>query len=114
MCLDVPWGVETHDRADVEQARKILDKDHYGLDKVKERILEFIALRQLDPGAKGQDSLPGDPGRGQNLHRPVRGQGHARRKLSRLSLGGVGTRRTSGDTGEATTSAPCPAGSSTR
>ena len=49
VCLDVPWGVETHDRADVEQARKILDKDHYGLEKVKERILEFIAVRQRKP-----------------------------------------------------------------
>ena len=54
VCLDVPWGVETHDRADVEQARKILDRDHYGLEKVKERILEFIAVRQLNPQAKGK------------------------------------------------------------
>ena len=66
VCLDVPWDKETKERADVEQARKILDKDHYGLDKVKERILEFIAVRQLDPrGRRGKIlCLVGPPGVG--------------------------------------------------
>ena len=89
VCLDVPWGVETHDRADVEQARKILDKDHYGLDKVKERILEFIAVRQLNPQAKGKIlCLVGPPGVGKtSIALSVAKAMH--RKLSRLSLGGV-------------------------
>ena len=89
VCLDVPWGVETHDRANVEQARKILDKDHYGLDKVKERILEFIAVRQLNPQAKGKIlCLVGPPGVGKtSIALSVAKAMH--RKLSRLSLGGV-------------------------
>ena len=89
VCLDVPWGVETHDRADVEQARKILDKDHYGLDKVKERILEFIAVRQLNPQAKGKIlCLVGPPGVGKtSIALSVAKAMH--RKLSRLSLGGI-------------------------
>ena len=89
MCLDVPWGVETHDRADVEQARKILDRDHYGLEKVKERILEFIAVRQLNPQAKGKIlCLVGPPGVGKtSIALSVAKAMH--RKLSRLSLGGV-------------------------
>ena len=89
VCLDVPWGVETHDRADVEQARKILDKDHYGLDKVKQRILEFIAVRQLNPQAKGKIlCLVGPPGVGKtSIALSVAKAMH--RKLSRLSLGGV-------------------------
>ena len=46
VCLELPWGKYTHDRADVAQARRILDRDHFGLEKVKERILETIAVRQ--------------------------------------------------------------------
>ena len=53
-CMEMPWGEETKERASVDAARKILDRDHYGLQKVKERILEFIAVRQLNPEAKGQ------------------------------------------------------------
>ena len=45
--LDMPWGVETKERVSVETARRRLDRDHYGLEKVKERILEFIAVRRL-------------------------------------------------------------------
>ena len=89
VCLDVPWGVETHDRADVEQARKILDKDHYGLDKVKERILEFIAVRQLNPQAKGKIlCLVGPPGVGKTSI-AISVAKALNRKLARLSLGGV-------------------------
>ena len=73
----------------MEQARKILDKDHYGLDKVKERILEFIAVRQLNPQAKGKIlCLVGPPGVGKtSIALSVAKAMH--RKLSRLSLGGV-------------------------
>ena len=64
-CMEMPWGEETKERASVDAARKILDRDHYGLQKVKERILEFIAVRQLNPEAKGQIlCLVGPPGVG--------------------------------------------------
>ena len=53
-CMEMPWGEETKERASVDAARKILDRDHYGLQKVKERILAFIAVRGLDPEARGQ------------------------------------------------------------
>ena len=73
----------------MEQARKILDRDHYGLEKVKERILEFIAVRQLNPQAKGKIlCLVGPPGVGKtSIALSVAKAMH--RKLSRLSLGGV-------------------------
>ena len=54
VCLEMPWNKQTRDRADVEKARAVLDRDHFGLDKVKERILEFIAVRQINPDAKGK------------------------------------------------------------
>ena len=44
---ELPWGVETEDRLDLDRARKILDDDHYGLEKVKERIVEYLAVRKL-------------------------------------------------------------------
>ncbi len=61
MCLELPWKKLTRDRVDVAQAKAILDKDHYGLDKVKERILEFIAVRQLNPQSKGPSSASALP-----------------------------------------------------
>ena len=89
VCLELPWNKTTRDRADVAQARKILDKDHYGLDKVKERILEFLAVKQLAPNLKGQViCLVGPPGVGKtsvamSVARAMN------RKLARISLGGV-------------------------
>ena len=88
-CMEMPWGEETKERASVDTARKILDRDHYGLQKVKERILEFIAVRQLNPEAKGQIlCLVGPPGVGKtsialSVARAMN------RKVARLSLGGV-------------------------
>ena len=88
-CLEMPWGEETKERASVDAARRILDHDHYGLQKVKERILEFIAVRQLNPEAKGQIlCLVGPPGVGKtsialSVARAMN------RKVARLSLGGV-------------------------
>ena len=65
VCLELPWGKYTRDRADVAQARRILDRDHFGLEKVKERILEFLAVKQLAPDLKGQIlCLVGPPGVG--------------------------------------------------
>ena len=89
VCLEMPWGVETKERASVAAARKLLDRDHFGLEKVKERILEFIAVRQLNPDAKGQIiCLVGPPGVGKTSI-AISVATALNRKLARLSLGGV-------------------------
>ncbi len=88
-CLEMPWGKETRERASVAAARKILDRDHFGLEKVKERILEFIAVRQMNPDAKGQIiCLVGPPGVGKTSI-AISVASALNRKLARLSLGGV-------------------------
>jgi ATP-dependent Lon protease len=88
-CLELPWTKTTKERVNVASARKILDADHFGLDKVKERILEFLAVKQLAPDLKGQIiCLVGPPGVGKTSI----GMSMARalnRKLARISLGGV-------------------------
>ena len=89
VCLELPWGRKTRERVSVEGARKALDHDHFGLDKVKERILEFLAVKQLAPDLKGQViCLVGPPGVGKtsvamSVARAMN------RKLARISLGGV-------------------------
>ena len=89
VCLELPWGKKTRERVSVEAARKALDHDHFGLDKVKERILEFLAVKQLAPDLKGQViCLVGPPGVGKtsvamSVARAMN------RKLARISLGGV-------------------------
>ncbi len=89
VCLELPWGRKTKERVSVEGARKALDHDHFGLDKVKERILEFLAVKQLAPDLKGQViCLVGPPGVGKtsvamSVARAMN------RKLARISLGGV-------------------------
>ena len=89
VCLEMPWGVETKERVSVAAARKLLDRDHFGLEKVKERILEFIAVRQLNPDAKGQIiCLVGPPGVGKTSI-AISVATALNRKLARLSLGGV-------------------------
>ena len=89
VCLEMPWHKTTHDRADVEKARAILDKEHFGLEKVKERILEFIAVRQINPDAKGKIlCLVGPPGVGKTSI-AISVAKAMNRKLARLSLGGV-------------------------
>ncbi|MCL2003309.1 MAG: endopeptidase La [Oscillospiraceae bacterium] len=88
-CLSLPWNTSTKDRLDVKAARRILDKDHDGLEKVKERILEYLAVKKLAPGIKGQIlCLVGPPGVGKTsvAISMARAMG---RKLARLSLGGV-------------------------
>ena len=88
-CLEMPWNEWTEERADVKTARRILDEDHYGLQQVKERILEFIAVKQLYSESKGQViCLVGPPGVGKtsiamSLARAMN------RKPGRLSLGGI-------------------------
>lgn len=88
-CLELPWNKTTKDRSNIKTAKKILDRDHYGLTKVKERILEYLAVKQLSPNLTGQIlCLVGPPGVGKTSI----GISIARalgRKYARLSLGGV-------------------------
>ena len=87
--LSLPWSVETRDRIDLDLAEKILNEDHYGLDKPKERILEYLAIRKLAKKMKGPIlCLVGPPGVGKtSLGKSVaRSLG---RKFVRMSLGGV-------------------------
>lgn len=73
VCLELPWNKRTEDRVDVELARRILDRDHNGLEKVKERILEYLAVKQLNSELRHQIiCLVGPPGTGKNLDRPLR------------------------------------------
>ena len=89
VCLELPWGKYTRDRADVAQARRILDRDHFGLEQVKERILEFVAVRQLSPDSKGKIlCLVGPPGVGKTSIAMSMARA-LNRKLARISLGGV-------------------------
>ena len=87
--LELPWNTSTRERVDVEAARKILNKDHYGLEKVKERILETIAVRQMAPEMPPQIlCLVGPPGVGKtsvaySIARSLN------RKMARIALGGV-------------------------
>ena len=88
-CLDLPWNTFTEDDLDINKAQEILDHDHYGLKKVKDRILEMLAVRKLAPDVKAQIiCLVGPPGVGKtSIARSI-----ARclnRKYVRLSLGGV-------------------------
>jgi ATP-dependent Lon protease len=87
--LDLPWHVQTPDNMDIGAVRKVLDEDHYGLEKVKKRILEYLAVRKLKKDKKGPIlCLIGPPGVGKtSLGRSIaRALG---RKFVRISLGGV-------------------------
>lgn len=87
--LELPWNQSTKERIDVASARKILDKDHYGLEKVKQRILETIAVRQMAPEMPPQIlCLVGPPGVGKTsvAYSVARS---LNRKMARIALGGV-------------------------
>ncbi len=87
--LELPWNKETKERASVDAARKILERDHFGMEKVKERILEFIAVRALKKDARGQVlCLVGPPGIGKTSIALSVAKA-MNRKVARLSLGGV-------------------------
>ncbi len=89
ICLDLPWGRAPRERITVAGVRKILEQDHYGLEKVKERILEFVAVKQLSPQLKGQVlCLVGPPGVGKTSIAVSMARA-LHRKLVRISLGGV-------------------------
>ena len=88
-CLDLPWNKSTKDKTDLARTKAVLDKDHYGLDKVKDRILETIAVRQLAPDIKGQIiCLYGPPGVGKTSVAKSIAKALGR-KYERISLGGV-------------------------
>ena len=88
-CLELPWGKKTTETIDLEKARKLLDDEHFGLEKVKDRIIEYLAVKKLSPDIKGGlICLVGPPGTGKtsiamSIAKAVN------RKLVRVSLGGV-------------------------
>ena len=89
VCLALPWNKRSRETVDIAKARRILDADHYGLQQVKERILEFLAVKKLMPGYAGQIlCLVGPPGVGKtsvafSIARCLN------RRLARIALGGV-------------------------
>ncbi len=88
--LDLPWNQETEDNLDVNNAAQVLDANHYGLEKAKDRILEYIAVKSLKPKSSRQPILCfiGPPGTGKtSLGRSIADA--LGRKFVRLSLGGV-------------------------
>lgn len=87
--LAMPWDKSTEENSDIENAKKILDRDHFGLEKVKERILEYLAVKTLAPESKGSIiCLAGPPGTGKTS--VARSLAEALgRKYVRVSLGGI-------------------------
>ncbi len=88
-CLDIPWGIKSKERLDIIAAQKILDKDHDGIKKVKDRIIEFLAVKQLKPDLRGQIlCLVGPPGVGKtSIAKSIATA--TNRKFVRISLGGI-------------------------
>ncbi len=89
ICLEIPWGVRTKETINIVRARKKLDDDHFGLETVKERILEYLAVKQLSPEIRGGLlCLVGPPGTGKtSIAQSIAAA--TNRKLVRISLGGV-------------------------
>ena len=89
VCLDLPWHKKTEDRTDLAVARRILARDHDGLEKVKERILEYLAVKKLNPDLKNQIlCLVGPPGVGKTSIARSLAEAMGR-KYVRVSLGGI-------------------------
>ena len=87
--LELPWNKQTRERIDIAAARKILEKDHYGMEKVKERILEALAVRRMAPEMPAQIiCLVGPPGVGKTSIAYSIAKA-LNRKMARISLGGV-------------------------
>ncbi len=88
-CLELPWNDKTEEVMDVKLARKTLDEDHYGLSKVKDRVIEYLSVRQLSEQVRGGVlCLVGPPGVGKTSIAMSIARA-TNRKLSRISLGGV-------------------------
>ena len=88
--LELPWNTESEDNLDLNKAEEILNEDHYGLEKVKERVLEYLAVVQLSKGLKGPIlCLVGPPGVGKTSIAKERGTFNQTVNSSRMSLGGV-------------------------
>ena len=87
--VELPWKKLSRDQLDIKEAKRILDEDHYDLDKVKERILEYLSVRKLNPGMKGPIlCFVGPPGVGKtSLGRSIARA--LKRKFVRMSLGGM-------------------------
>lgn len=89
VCLEMPWNSRTEDTTDIAKAKKCLDEDHFGLEKVKDRIIEYLAVRQLAPNLKGSVlCLVGPPGVGKTSVAMSIARA-TNRKMARISLGGV-------------------------
>ena len=87
--VDMPWSKTTKDVIDIKQAKKVLDKDHFALDKVKDRILEYLSVRKLNPKMKGPIlCFVGPPGVGKTSLGQAIAQA-MKRKFIRISLGGI-------------------------
>ncbi len=88
-CLDIPWNKFSQDNLDIGSARKTLEKEHEGLDKIKERMLEYIAVKKLAPDVKNQIiCLVGPPGVGKTSIAASLASA-MKRKYARISLGGI-------------------------
>lgn len=88
-CLELPWSEMSEERIDIKAVEKALDKHHYGLEKVKERIVEYLAVRKLSPDVKGQIlCFVGPPGVGKTSIAESIGKA-INRKVERIALGGV-------------------------
>lgn len=87
--VDIPWSKTTKDVIDIKQAKKVLDKDHFALNKVKDRILEYLSVRKLNPKMKGPIlCFVGPPGVGKTSLGQAIAQA-MKRKFVRISLGGI-------------------------
>ncbi len=88
-CVELPWNKSTVDNLNLANARKVLDRDHYGMDKIKERIIEVLAVRKLSDGGYGQTlCFVGPPGVGKTSIAKSIAEAMGR-KFARVSLGGV-------------------------
>ena len=88
-CLELPWGIFTKEKSDIKRIAAVLDKNHYGLKKVKESVIEALAVRKLNPSINGQIMcLAGPPGVGKtSIARSIADA--TGRKYQRIALGGV-------------------------